>query len=80
MECRDVGVTDRYKKQLNQAKANNRNNDITEPTPTSFSGNKYSPEFPLGLPTEVWVNESLPVGSKSLLSKPEIKTGATADS
>lgn len=64
MECRDVGVTERYKKQLNMAKANNRNNDITEPTPTSFSGNKYSPEFPLGLPTEVWINESLPVGSE----------------
>ncbi|KAG8186896.1 hypothetical protein JTE90_023783 [Oedothorax gibbosus] len=64
MECRDVGVTDRYKKQLNLAQANNRNNDITEPTPTSFFGNKYSPEFPLGLPTEVWVNESLPVGSE----------------
>lgn len=64
MECRDVGVTERYKKQLNLAKANNRNNDITEPTPTSFSGNKYAPEFPLGLPTEVWINESLPVGSE----------------
>jgi len=64
MECRDVGVTERYKKQLNLAKSNNRNNDITELIPSSPSGNKYSPEFPLGLPSEVWINESLPVGSE----------------
>ncbi|XP_054708155.1 fat-like cadherin-related tumor suppressor homolog [Uloborus diversus] len=69
MECRDVGVTERYKKQLNLAQANNKNNDIPEPTPTSFSGNKYSPEFPLGLPTEVWINESLPVGSEVTFMK-----------
>ncbi|XP_023223919.1 fat-like cadherin-related tumor suppressor homolog [Centruroides sculpturatus] len=64
VECRDVGVAERLREQNRLGELNNRPEDVTEPTPTTFRGNRHPPEFPGNRPAEVRVNESLPVGSE----------------
>ncbi|XP_022240676.1 fat-like cadherin-related tumor suppressor homolog isoform X3 [Limulus polyphemus] len=66
VECRDMDVIDRMKKQMELGKRNNKQqdeNDVTEPTPVRYVENLHAPQFSKGLPTEIEVDEGVPLGT-----------------
>ncbi|XP_076316217.1 fat-like cadherin-related tumor suppressor homolog isoform X4 [Tachypleus tridentatus] len=72
VECRDVGVVERMKEQMELGKKNNKMRmEVTEPTPARYVDNFHDPQFLKGLPTEIEVEENLPIGTRVLTLKAE---------
>ncbi|XP_013791248.1 fat-like cadherin-related tumor suppressor homolog [Limulus polyphemus] len=76
VECRDVGVVERMKEQMELGKKNNEkgiDREVTEPTPARYVYNFHTPQFLKGLPAEIEVDENLPIGTSVLTLKAEDK-------
>lgn len=65
IDCKKLDVTDRYMQLLSLGNSRNKvNANNVETTPPRKDENWHSPEFLSTIPSEVWINESAPVGSE----------------
>ncbi|XP_022242413.1 fat-like cadherin-related tumor suppressor homolog [Limulus polyphemus] len=69
VECRDMGVIDRMKEQMELGKNNNNQeteHDVTEPTLASYVENIHAPQFLRELPNQIEVSEGVLLGTTVL--------------
>lgn len=65
IDCKKLDVTDRYMQLLSLGNSKNKINEgKDESSPPRYGDNRHSPEFLSTIPSEVWINESAPVGSE----------------
>lgn len=65
IDCKKLDVTDRYMQLLSLGNSRNEmSRKDAETTPPRKDENWNSPEFLSTIPSEVWINESAPVGSE----------------